>query len=286
MLGKIIFHCFYCFLVLILASPAASGQATGRPGQEGSASSVRGLVLEHETGASIADATVALAPEPFQSPGPLLRASGEDGGFLFETVPPGVYSLVVTRMGYQSFQDTLVVEPYSDLRIVVELSASPVELEPVVVVVPRSPAMAGFYQRRQLGTGTFLTRDEIEEANPLFLSDLLLSVPGATFVSRRSGGLEIRMRGGCRPSYWINGTRASDTSVSEIGIDQILSPHDVEAMEVYRGAAAVPVQFGPEACGAVVIWTRQRPPEPKGSLWKRALMAVGIAVGILLLRGT
>ena len=83
----------------------------------------------------------------------------------------------------------------------------------------------------------------------------------------------------------MNGSRAIDASASEIGIDQILFPEEVEAIEVYRGAGAVPVQFGPESCGAVVIWTRQRPPEAaEGSVWKRVLVAAGLVLGILLIR--
>jgi outer membrane receptor for Fe3+-dicitrate len=59
----------------------------------------------------------------------------------------------------------------------------------------------------------------------------------------------------------------------------------VEAIEVYRGAAEVPAQFGPESCGAVVLWTRQQAPEAMaGSTWKKAAMAVGIVVMILLMR--
>jgi hypothetical protein len=83
----------------------------------------------------------------------------------------------------------------------------------------------------------------------------------------------------------VNGSRAIDTTASEIGIDQILSPYEVEAVEVYRGAGEVPAQFGPESCGAIVIWTRQRPPEAtQRSSWKRLLVAAGIVVGILLAR--
>jgi hypothetical protein len=83
----------------------------------------------------------------------------------------------------------------------------------------------------------------------------------------------------------VNGSRAIDTTASEIGIDQILSPYEVEAVEVYRRAGEVPAQFGPESCGAIVIWTRQRPPGAmQRTSWKRLLVAAGIVAGILLAR--
>lgn len=221
---------------------------------------------------------------------PGFRISDEYGGFLFPRVAPGVYDLTVARMGYRNFLDTLVVAPDSDVRIVVELSPSPIELEAVVVTVPRSPSMAGFYERRRRGSGTFIDREEIEETNPLRVTDLLFMAPGVRFVHNRSGEREIRMRDDCRPTVWVNGTRVFDSAVGGIGLDQVIAPEDVEAMEVYRGAAAVPPQFagtmyGPESCGAVVIWTRQRPPPVvEGKLWKRLLAAAGIVLGILLIR--
>jgi outer membrane receptor protein involved in Fe transport len=274
-------------LALALLAPSHPGSPLVTPSGERSAvtSSVRGTVLEHETGAPLAGATISLTSDRDEGGDPGSRVSDDSGQFLFEDVQPRRYSIAVTRIGYRTFSDTLVVVPESDIRIVVELSPAPIALEAVVVVVNRSPMMAGFEARRRRARGTFITRDEIEATNPAFVSDLLRTVPGATFVRRRMGNLEIRMRGGCRPTVWVNGGRAIDASVSEIGIDQILSPYEVEAVEVYRGAGAVPAQFGPEACGAIVIWTRQGPPEPvEGSSWKRIVVAVGVVVGILLAR--
>jgi hypothetical protein len=42
-------------------------------------------------------------------------------------------------------------------------------------------------------------------------------------------------------------------------IDDLVSPHDVFAMEVYRSPAEVPSEFhGPNAgCGVIVLWTRR-----------------------------
>ena len=276
-------------LTLHLAFFAPSQPVAGQKMQEvvggGPPSSVRGKVLEHESGAPLGGATIDLVPGFPLAETPGSRVSEEEGEFLFQTVPPGVYGLRVGRIGNHTSLDTIVVEPDSDIRVVVELSPSPIELDAVIVVVRRSPAMAGFEARRRRGNGTFVTRDEIEDTKPLHVSDLLFLVPGTSFVHSRSGQREIRMREGCRPTVWVNGGKTFDASVSEIGLDQILSPEDVEAIEVYRGAGEVPVQFGPETCGAVVIWTRQSLPEPgEGGALKRMLAAAVLAVGILFLR--
>jgi hypothetical protein len=268
-----------------VACPHEEAEAQERGGL-GAASSVRGRVLEHETGNPLADALVTLTSLEEQLPSPGFRLTDADGGFIFQNVFPGFLSLGVALLGYQNFSDTILVEPDSDVRIVVELSPAPIELEAVVVSVKRvSPAMGGFEGRRRRGNGTFITREEIEETNPLRVTDALFMVPGISFADRRFGEREIRMRDGCRPTVWVNGGKAIDSSVSEIGIDQVISPEEVEAIEVYRGAGEVPVQFGPETCGAVVIWTRLSLPEAKeGSVLKRMLVAAGLVVGILLLR--
>jgi hypothetical protein len=47
---------------------------------------------------------------------------------------------------------------------------------------------------------------------------------------------------------------------SNNSIDQLMSPHDVEAVEVYHGFE-LPVEFGVNACGGVLIWTRRGNPD-------------------------
>lgn len=245
-------------------------------------SSVRGVVLEYETGNPLANVAVALSRWSDAEGGPRVRESDARGRFLFDEVPPGRYVLTVARIGFTTSEDTLTVASDSEIRIGVELSPSPVPLEAVVVVVNRSAAMAGFESRRRRGRGTYITREEIEEMNPTLVTELLRVVPGASFAQRRFGGLELRLRGGCRPTVWVNGARAISASAQEIGIDQILSPFEVEAIEVYRGAGAVPAQFGPETCGAVVVWTRRPTFEGVPALdRKRGFIAAGIALGLL-----
>lgn len=247
-------------------------------------STVRGVVLEHESGTPLSDAAVTLIPRSERVGSPDSRESDLRGRFLFRDVPPDTYVLLVERPGFRDYRDTLVVVPDSEIRVVVELSPSPLPLEALVVVVSRSPAMTGFEARRRRGRGTFITRDEIEAMNPTRVTELLRTVPGAQFARRRFGGLELRLRGGCRPTVWVNGARAISASSAEIGVDQLLSPFEVEAVEVYRGAGSVPVQFGPETCGAVVVWTRQPSgQEEEGSVWTRLLVAAGIALALVTL---
>ncbi len=154
----------------------------------------------------------------------------------------------------------------------------------------------GFYERQKTDFGHFITRDEIERRAPRRVTDLLSAVPGVRLIpssgglSRSSVGLRgsILSQGGpCHPRVFVDGllvilgdARVRGTDVygfpeqeteanaaadpaerSEIALDDFVEPNDVEAVEVYRRASEVPVQFGGMStatqCGVIVIWTRR-----------------------------
>jgi hypothetical protein len=54
---------------------------------------------------------------------------------------------------------------------------------------------------------------------------------------------------------WVDGTPAPGLEVDEI------RAQDIHGIEVYRGAATVPVQFakaGLTQCGVIVVWTKRK----------------------------
>lgn len=236
-----------------------------------SASVVRGRVVDHGTDGPLWGAAVSLASGPEGTRGIGTRVTGEDGLFLFRSVPPGVYRLTVTLLGYEDLRDTLRVSPLTDQELLLPLSTSPIRLEPIVVAAERqrSGAMRGFELRRQRLPGTFFTREDIEERAPHVFTDLFRTIPGARVVPVGQFGNGVVFRGRCRPGIWMDGLRLLPTE----DLDALLTPIEIEAMEVYRGSYA-PAEFGPTACGAIIIWTRTGEPSSNpGSLWKRLLFA-------------
>ncbi|MGW8266388.1 MAG: carboxypeptidase regulatory-like domain-containing protein [Longimicrobiales bacterium] len=273
-------------LGVLVFGPPRSGvaQQVSDPGSGGAPTSVdslsvfRGRVVDHETGEALYGAAVSLAAGPGGTPGLGTRVTNQDGRFLFRPVPPGTYNLTVTLLGYRTLREPLLVEVQTDLEVVLKLAVSPVELDPIEVVVEqqiRGP-LADFERRRQLGMGTYFTREDIEARNPYVITDLLRTVPGVRVMpAGQFGEQAIRLRGNCRPEIIVDGIRTSiDTDV-----DHVLPPMDVEAVEVYKGPE-LPVQFGNNSCGAVVFWTRV--PEDTGGhgiTWTR----IGITAGFILL---
>jgi outer membrane receptor for ferrienterochelin and colicin len=55
----------------------------------------------------------------------------------------------------------------------------------------------------------------------------------------------------------VDGVRMTYDAQSDI--NAAVSPDQVEAIEVYRGASEIPVQYNGSGamCGAILIWTKQ-----------------------------
>lgn len=258
----------------LLAIPMAVGASREElRGQViGSAASVSGWVVEHETGAPLVGATVALGSVGEGQPVLQTVVSGSEGEFVFMEVAPGRYEVSVTLLGYAQLLDSLDVEAASDLEVTLPLSVSPVPLEPVVVVVRRRPIgpLAGFERRRQSSRGTFLARQDIESANPQEFTDLLRTLPGIRLVPTGTFGNQVYFRGGCTPDLWLDGAHVGST----VDIDSFLRPEDLEAVEIYRGPD-LPGEFGSNLCGAIVAWTRRGGPSTEERSLKKQLIFAG-----------
>lgn len=209
--------------------------------------------------------------------------TNEEGRFLFRAVPPGSYRLSVTLLGYERLVDTLQVEAGVDLEMTLLLSVDPVRLEPIVVEAERrSRDSRGFEERSRNRPQVFtITREEMEVQRPRYLTDVLASVPGGRIGPAPFGGKTILLRGDCLPSVFIDRVRVPNTE----GIDLLVSPSNLEAIEVFHGFD-LPVEFGVNPCGGILIWTRvgeRRKSEDGETLWRRFASVVGIFLLVMAL---
>ena len=129
------------------------------------------------------------------------------------------------------------------------MSARPIELDPITVVVrSRALEVNGFYMRSRLGGGNRLTRADLMEIDPIYISDIFRRLPG---VRVENGQILGRMTGfgqTCNLRIFLDGVPMEGWDFDSI------PPEYLEGMEVYQGLA-VPIQYGP-ACGVVLLWTR------------------------------
>ena len=190
--------------------------------------------------------------------------SDSTGRFRLVTKSADEYRLKGERIGYKTGESPpFRLEPGEVLPMDFWLSTRAVLLAPLEVKVsPRqwidrnkSPGLAPFFERMQWHGrtgGTFLTRDIVRDWDNSTVSAMLMSTAGA----KGDGNGGITLRQNCAPTYYLNGhpfrLEANET------IDQFFKPSDLEAVEVYKGAATLPAEFGGTMGNcAVVLWTRR-----------------------------
>jgi len=183
------------------------------------------------------------------------------GAYHLGGLPAGKTQLVFRRLGFEPVtKDVVVSERAQTVDVTMEML--PAEMAALITEASTRvrEMLRDFWQRREQGNGHFITRADIEDRQPMNLSDMMRSIPGMQLISHRVG-TEATLRfarnaGGhdCPPQYYIDGVMARGFNIDD------MPPSDVEGIEIYPGVSTVPPQFksvtGTSACGVVVIWSR------------------------------
>jgi hypothetical protein len=225
------------------------------------AQGIRGVVLDLESEAPIAGATVSLRTEADVA---VRRAVTDSvGGFSFPVSHTGRYHLRAERFGYATV-DTPPLDLLAGDTAVVELrmGVDAVALAPLTVTAAsrsrlRSRVLDEFYERKRRGWGRYMDPQEIDQLRPGHVSQLLHATPGIRIQYGRGITPVVLMRrmggGTCVPTIITDGMRAPSTD-----IDAWVSGSSVRAVEVYSRAMEVPAEYASVVnwdCGAILIWT-------------------------------
>jgi hypothetical protein len=205
------------------------------------AQSVRGRVLDRESGAPIADVRVTL----LRADGtPVLYSlSNDEGGFHVATWHPGPHRLQASHVGYRA----VTTEPFEigvreELVVDLVLSAAAIPLEPLTITARRrdvrdDPTTEGFYARQQLapllGNSRVITRLDPELASARDARDAMNWLPA---VQGRPFGRE----GNCLVVYF-NGQLLGDVDAADIWL--ATPAHLLEGLEYYRSIHDAPLPF-------------------------------------------
>jgi len=219
-------------------------------------SRLAGTVLDGDTGRPVAGAIVSL-----QAQRPLSVTTDQEGRFILEGMPEGIYPMAIRHLAYQTVDQGIeIVGGGRVTYVTVRLNREIVALSPIEVTVDQRPTMGRLgevYDRmelmQRLGQGSFFTRDALERWGTQRVSDMLGSLPG---VSAYQGVISIR--DGCGdPLYYLDGVRTRLAPGERL--DNLVRVAEIEAVEVYRRPSETPGEFGGPAsnCGVVVIWTRR-----------------------------
>ncbi len=211
-----------------------------------------GQVLDALTEAPVVTAAVSIRGRP------AVVDTNRRGRFVLSGVPAGQHELEVRRIGYAPLRHSITVDRGHTTEVEIGLVPAPVEMDPIVATATRLRRLEikGFYERRHwselLGLGHFLTADDIERWRPLSVSSFIsMMVPGMSGLTNR------RMSAGfsgqpCPMKVLLDGIQVGGA------LDYYVKPVEVGGIEVYRGPASLPAEFGGSdaRCGAVVVWTK------------------------------
>ena len=189
--------------------------------------------------------------------------SDSTGRFVLRGLDTGNVAFTVRRIGFEPSEFTVALDSGETFTLDLTLNQSVVQLSEVDVNAESRvrDALRMFYRHKASeGGGVFIVRADIEKSHAQSLSDVVRMVPGLVMTPSRFFGADgVRMArnvGGhdCPVVFWLDGTRAPWLNLDDI------PPMDVEAIEVYRGAATLPAEYNDNkatpACGTIAIWTR------------------------------
>ena len=237
--------------VLVFAARPATGQIA-----------ITGRVIEEGTEQPIGNVDLRL----LDSAGQVVTSaiSSAEGAFRMEAPSAAVYSLSVRRIGYASVRaDSLDISDDDGVELEVSLNPQAVAVDAVRVIVDREPFWYREVRRRteqnkRMGVGRIFLREDLDRINAYSVTDLLATV-----------GWNLR----CTPAVLLDGVETEARYITH-------QADMIEAVELYRGATQVPLEYSRySGCGVALVWTRRNPPDAKPFTWKR-LAAAGILVGI------
>jgi len=240
-------------LWLATVSPPPAG-AQGR-------ARVDGTVVEPTTGLPIPNVEMRLL-------GTDRIARTDSSGAFRLTIDAGHYLVRATRLGFGPRSVALDVAAGDTITMSIEMDVLPVRLAEVLVRTREERyrgKMAGFAQRMRTSgasRSSFITRDEIERRAPHQISDMMRERGGRVAECHR--GATIYLDGAMLTPDQIGAPlrgRRSEPIQRDLRLDHI-PPQDIEALEVYAGAATTPAEFSATAAPGlkpgctIVIWTR------------------------------
>ncbi|MBI5646127.1 MAG: TonB-dependent receptor [Ignavibacteriae bacterium] len=219
-----------------------------------------GTVIDSSTGEPLVGASIFLKE----------RGTGQfsrvDGGFAFDDVPPGRYTLQVRYIGY--LEKTQVVFVRESMRLTLALAPAPVLLAEVDVTA----SISRFRESSGTQAREIMTPAELDRHRGQTLGETLEDIPGVT----------VLQTGPSISKPVIRGLHSQRIKIVNDGIAQEgqqwggehapeIDPFDADRIEVVKGAAGV--EYGAGAIGGVVRLDPRPFPNADGIGGKLALNA-------------
>jgi outer membrane receptor protein involved in Fe transport len=202
--------------------------------------SVRGTILDH-AGAPAIGLTVKIQGTS------LGAASDHSGAFVIHNIKPGSHTLVITGIGFQTLQHTIIVAAGSESVVSLAVQAASTELDEVMVV--------GRSEVREVNRQAY----NVTAVDATQLYNTTLDLAGAL---DRVAGVRVRESGGVGSSFdlSLNGFSGNHVRyfIDGIPMDNFGTSFQInnipinaaERIEVYKGV--VPISLGSDALGGAI----------------------------------
>ncbi len=212
--------------IVALHVPAASVAST--PAASAGVASLSGRIIH-------ANGSPAVAARVLVIGGADSALTSDSGGFVLHGLRPGTRTLVVRAVGYVPVSTSVEVSGREMRNVVVPLGMQIAVLDSIKIIgqLKSGYVKVGFQQRRQNGTGHFMTAEDLAKLQATEFLDLLTTTPGVRVAYGRNGDeflVGTRGGGGC-VSYVIDGAPYRELVRGDI--NSFLEPDEVGAIEVY-----------------------------------------------------
>ncbi len=235
----------FCLLLILLFTLNAFAGTTGK---------IMGVITDSETGESLVGVNVVINGTN------LGAATDVDGSYVILNVPPGVYTLTISYLGYQSVEVKNVrVNVDFTARVNQKLKAGSLQMSTVEVVGERNPLVRADLTNTQVA----ITSDKLDELPVDQINDVISLQAGV--VVDNSGAIHIRGGRSDEISYQVNGLSINNPFGNSQGVG--ISPNAVEEVSVSAGTFSA--EYGNALSGVVNFVTKDGGPRYDGSfkLW-------------------
>jgi len=188
-------------------------------------------------------------------------ATGANGRFRIVGLRGGNYILAVHHVGYVPVAVARTVAERDTLRPSFTMRKITTALDTMIVTAKAvTQRLSEFEDRRRAGVGYFITGDEIERRNAVYVADIIRTVPSVAIDERQEmfKQVAISTRDGCRFNVYVDGMPLH----GERGGTNLMNlppPKEFAGIEIYSGPATIPLQYKLSVgnCGVILFWTKR-----------------------------
>jgi hypothetical protein len=196
------------------------------------------------------------------------------GRFWLGDLPGGTQTVEVRAIGFQPVERVMALSADDPATVDIALRERVTELEGVRVTATAVRArFAPFYERmrdaeRGINHGYFITPQDMERRRPTLITNMFEGLAGIR-VEQLPGSIDPKLKivrgalreagGYCLMTIYLDGIRVAGTAGGgHDGINQLIDPSTVAAMEVYPRPVSAPPHYQSlnGTCGVILIWTK------------------------------